>query len=373
MDTTPDKTIVTLMKGIKTHESSGNYTQAPETAGTSLGGAYMYQKPTWQQYAKDTLGDSNLPFTPENQDKVTYYKIKQWKDQGLNPEQIIAKWNPGAGQSYVDMVKKAVVGNTNNKSTTQNTPMPQSATTTPQEQDKSTPGYSSGQHSPERIAQYQDEQKIYDKEAKNANSTSGILGNTIKGVGDNLTFGGATQLGSELGTGYAKDYNKLKGLVGSQDNSKYIPDMSLGKTTAGLAKTAAGVLSTAGGAGELKGLIKGGSSFLEAPVVKDLIDSPRIKMTMSQFRALPIDEQYNNLYQVTKGASEYTKAKMIPIFKQMLEEAPNLQSKIVPGIFNLLKTSGKGLLDLAKWGGAVELLRGGQDVKGLLGLNDLTR
>jgi len=98
-----DPQAVAMVRAIRLQESSNNYNAPKEKAGTSLGGGYQYQEPTWRQYAKEILGDENAEFTPENQDKVTYGKVKQWKDQGLQPKDIAHKWNPG-DPSYPDLV-----------------------------------------------------------------------------------------------------------------------------------------------------------------------------------------------------------------------------------------------------------------------------
>lgn len=353
MDNTPDKGIVTLMKGIKTHESGGNYNQAPETAGSSLGGAYMYQKPTWQSYAKDTVGDANLPFTPQNQDKVTYLKIKQWKDQGLNPEQIISKWNPGAGQSYVDMVKKAITGNSNQSNTstqstgngTHNTP------TIPQNFDEylkqnqsgtQTPQYTTPQHSPERIAQYQAEQQGLDKKAKDANSFGNIANDTIQGIGDNLSFGGASTLGNQLGTGFAKTTNQIRGLLGGTDNSKYMENMDFGKTTAGLAGTLGGILSVAGGSGELKGIM-GAKSAMQAPEVVNALQNTLGKgETIANLsRQDAINALGNTLKEMptseVAGKTEQAILKALKELNPTITESKSLVNKLLKGGWDLAK------------------------------------
>lgn len=228
--------------------------------------------------------------------------------------------------------------------------------------------YTNNSHSPERLIQYQAEGQLANKNSQEQNSLSSILGNTVQNIGDNLTFGGASQLGNELGTGFAKTYNQTKGLLGGQDNSQYMPDMSFGNTTGGLLKTLGGIGLTATGTGELNG-VTNGKGIADIPVVKDLIESPRVGLSLGQFRSLPIDEQYNTLVQAVKDADEYTKAKIAPVLQQMLKEAPTIASKILP----VLGKGLKGILNLAKMAGLVELGRGGQDIKGLLGLNNLTQ
>lgn len=92
-----DPQAVRLMKAIRQKESGGNY-KAVGDAGTSTG-AFQYQKETWKRYAKETLGDENALQDKANQNKVTYTKIKKWKDSGWSPEEIAAAWNAGEGRA----------------------------------------------------------------------------------------------------------------------------------------------------------------------------------------------------------------------------------------------------------------------------------
>ncbi len=90
-----DPQAVAMVRALKMQESTNNYNAPKEKAGTSLGGAYQYQAPTWKAYAGEVLGNPNAEFTPENQDKVTYGMVKKWKDSGMQPGEIAHMWNPG--------------------------------------------------------------------------------------------------------------------------------------------------------------------------------------------------------------------------------------------------------------------------------------
>ena len=90
---TLDPSIVNLAKAIAQTESGGNY-NAVGDKGTSQG-AYQFQPQSWKEWAGQYLGDENAQMTPENQDKVAYYKIKDWGSQGYNPDQIASLWNSG--------------------------------------------------------------------------------------------------------------------------------------------------------------------------------------------------------------------------------------------------------------------------------------
>lgn len=97
-----DQDVINLAKAIRDKESKGNF-NAVGDAGTSKGG-YQWQKGTWQEHAKKILGDSNAQMTPDNQNAVAYGMIKNWKDQGLNPAQIAAKWNSGSSTGWENKI-----------------------------------------------------------------------------------------------------------------------------------------------------------------------------------------------------------------------------------------------------------------------------
>ncbi len=84
-----------LAKAIQTHESGGNYGARGASGENS---ASQYTPDTWKAYAKEVLGDENAPLTPDNDNKVIYTKVKNWKDQGRNPAQIASMWNAGEGR-----------------------------------------------------------------------------------------------------------------------------------------------------------------------------------------------------------------------------------------------------------------------------------
>lgn len=93
-----DQDVINLAKAIRQRESGGNF-NAVGDASTSKGG-YQWQESTWKEHAKKVLGDENAPMTPDNQNAVAYGVIKIWKDQGLNPAQIAAKWNSGSEKGW---------------------------------------------------------------------------------------------------------------------------------------------------------------------------------------------------------------------------------------------------------------------------------
>lgn len=98
-----DPSVIALAKAIRQTESNNNFTQ--KGASGEMGG-YQWMPGTWQTHAKNVLGDPNAAMTPENQNAVAYVTLKQWKDQGLNPAQIAAKWNSGSEAGWENKVGK---------------------------------------------------------------------------------------------------------------------------------------------------------------------------------------------------------------------------------------------------------------------------
>ncbi len=91
-----------MAKAIRDTET-GN--RAVPGATGELASRYQFMPATWKAGAAKYLGDSNAPVTLENENKVAYSKIKDWKDQGLNPGQIAAAWNAGPGSLKNDAWK----------------------------------------------------------------------------------------------------------------------------------------------------------------------------------------------------------------------------------------------------------------------------
>lgn len=114
-----DATADDIANAIKQVESGGNYNAK---GGSGENGAYQFMPSTWAEWSKDyasqVLGQSvgNMKMTPENQDAVARWKIQSWLDQGLNAEQIAAKWNSGSETGW-----EAKIG-TNSKGVAYNVP-----------------------------------------------------------------------------------------------------------------------------------------------------------------------------------------------------------------------------------------------------------
>ncbi len=92
-----DPKVVKVVRTIRKLESGGH--SDPYNAVGDNGqarGAYQFNEAKgrgWKMYAKEFLGDENADMNPANQNKVAYYQVKKWKDQGLQPDEIDALWN----------------------------------------------------------------------------------------------------------------------------------------------------------------------------------------------------------------------------------------------------------------------------------------
>jgi len=100
-ETQMDQDVINLAKSIRQTESGGNFS-AKGASGES--GAYQWMPDTWKAHAQEALGNPNAEMTPSNQNAVAYTVIKKWKDQGLNPAQIAAKWNSGSETGWENKV-----------------------------------------------------------------------------------------------------------------------------------------------------------------------------------------------------------------------------------------------------------------------------
>lgn len=118
-----DPKVVKVMRAIRQVESSGGDYNAVGDDGDAHG-AFQYNErtgPGWSNLTTKYLGDPNAPMDRTNQNKVTYMRIKEWKDQGRDPEEIAALWNgaskdPQTGRyvynkpAYGEEFRKALLG-----------------------------------------------------------------------------------------------------------------------------------------------------------------------------------------------------------------------------------------------------------------------
>lgn len=99
-----DQNVVALMHAVRDVETpSGN---AVAGASGELPSRFQYTSGTWKGVAQKYLGDANAPLNAANENKATYLRFKDWKDQGYKPYQIAAMHNAGEGRpdAYKDNV-----------------------------------------------------------------------------------------------------------------------------------------------------------------------------------------------------------------------------------------------------------------------------
>ncbi len=90
-----DPGVVKVMKAIKQVETGGHKDPWNAVGDLDRGvsrGAYQFNKDNYANWAKQYGVDPN-DFSPTAQNKVAYSRIKEMKDQGLQPEEIAARWN----------------------------------------------------------------------------------------------------------------------------------------------------------------------------------------------------------------------------------------------------------------------------------------
>jgi len=87
-----DQDVVNLAKAIRQVETGNN--PKPGASG-ELPSRYQFMPATWRTLAKKHLGDENAKLSLENENRVAYTQIKEWKDSGYKPDQIASMWNSG--------------------------------------------------------------------------------------------------------------------------------------------------------------------------------------------------------------------------------------------------------------------------------------
>ena len=100
---TVDRDALNLTRAIAASES-GDPTGKPNYNSSGKSGehgAYQWMPGNFEAGAREA-GLNPADFSPENQDKVAYYQIKKYKDQGLQPWEIASIWNSGSKDNWKD-------------------------------------------------------------------------------------------------------------------------------------------------------------------------------------------------------------------------------------------------------------------------------
>lgn len=368
-------------------------------AGTSKG-AYQWQPGNFEAAAKNAGLDPN-DFSPENQDKVAYSEVKAYKDKGYDPGQIASLWNSSSpnnwqnhsgtttinGQKisydtpgYVKGVQKYYEQITGNGSSTSADTAGSDSNQSSDDNSTSTNPNSQGFITSSGISP-----------ASSTSTNTGVLGTNpkdslygkvlnnsvtkgIEGVGNFLTGGGAGELGNEVGTSLATIGDKVKGLLGGQDNSQYLPQVNPGNAIGGGLKSIVGAGTTALGTSSGQGLLgisRAGSALESEPVISELTNyATKTKSAVSDLSAA---EKVNVLTEALSKAEAGTKL----IFTKALQElAPQVMkeagvgsfSELNPTMAKALGLGGKAFKSLLEIAGGISLASGGKKlIKGLLG------
>lgn len=88
-----DLNVVALARAIRYNESRNKYDAKGQSG---EGGAYQFMPSVWKEWAGKYIKDPNAAQTPENQNAVAYLRLKDLKDQGNSPAQILSIWNSGS-------------------------------------------------------------------------------------------------------------------------------------------------------------------------------------------------------------------------------------------------------------------------------------
>ena len=187
-------------------------------------GAYQWMPGNFENAAK-TYGLDPNDFSPMNQDKVAYAQIKAYKDKGYDPGQISSLWNSGSPDNWQNH------SGTNKQGVKYDTPAYVNKVKQNYTQLKGqTPSPDVSQETP---SQPTDNKDLMQK--------TGDVVNTI--------FPGK-ETGQAIGTLGGLAYEKLKGMFGGQDNSKYY-DTSAPTPLQVAGDVAQGALTVAPGLGEV--------------------------------------------------------------------------------------------------------------------------
>ena len=336
-----DPKVVKVMKAIRQVESGAE--KDPYNAVGDNGdahGAYQFNEktgPGWKNLAKQYLDNENAPMDKGNQNQVAYKRIKEWKDQGRQPEEIAALWN-GA--------KKTADG----KYTYNN----------PEYGNEFRQALGVGQQSNiSGMSQYQTPQGLFPQSQTQTQTPEipapevkkeGFLSNhpIIKGVADAT---GVTGLGKGISqaiffkTKEGKEIQKLfdEGKISLDEYNKIIGGgvasggeiFGSGAQTAATIAMAPGLLKT--GAGLIKGSLSSGKA-LSSPLIGEALNIP-----YPTFAKLSSAAKLDALASSLKGASAQNRL----ILNQAIQEIEPAAKALVglkPGLLYKLGKNAPGLL-----------------------------
>jgi hypothetical protein len=345
-----DNDVINLAKSIRQTESGGDF-NAEGASGES--GAYQWTPNTWKAHAQQALGDSKAPMTPSNQNAVAYTVIKGWKDKGLNPAQIAAKWNSGSETGWENKV------GTNDKGVHYDVPKYVKSVTDAYQTIKNGGQVRIDPNNPSSVQPTDTTKpKFYGQQTDTStnqdptapghvieNLGKGDYGNAIqsgvRNIGSFLTFGGSEQLGKGISSPVAVAGEKIKGLFGGKDNSKYVEPqteeeksqvISGGLKTAGsIAALAATPFAVSKGAGLMSKVF---GSTLEPEVANQVLSKTGIPLKV--FNTLSKTEKLNALGEALKGAQAGDALNIVKAMDK-LKPGAGLLNKVMSKGFGALK------------------------------------
>jgi len=357
---TLDKDVINIAKAIRQSESGGDF-KAKGKSGEY--GAYQFTPDTWKaQASKYGITVPIEQATPQQQNEVAYRKIKEWKDSGKNVGQVASMWNAGEAEPDAYTGKFGVTTKThkagdpsvgvNKFGAKYDVPAYAKSVATAYQTLKRGGQAGMDPKNPSAVQPDLTKDTIVASETPEAPSANtGLLGTNpndslygkildnkfsrlVAGAGNALSFGGAKQLGEQVGSSIAGITEKTKGLLGKEDNSKYIPEAQFGETVKGTGKvlgSVAGLALTGTRAG--RGLIMkaiGKGPALESPEVVKILKASgatnreqAISRLTAYLRNAPIDKVG------VGGKTEQMVLKAIQELNPTLVEKTSLVKKLI--------------------------------------------
>lgn len=361
--------------------------------GTSHG-AYQWQPGNFESAAKEA-GLDPTDLSPENQDKVAYYQVKKYKDEGYQPAQIASLWNSGSpdnwqnhsgttvinGKSisydtpaYVQGVKSyynELSGNQNTSSGNNN--QQPSSTGTPTSDDQ---GYITSANLP-IIPDQQQRQQLesagqpisINPDKSQPSFVGGLIRDTVTPfarAATNLIHAGQIVSGHTLTEPLSNSYLGNVSSIGTNPNKTFGGNLL---DALGSGVSIAGTLEGAdAGVGALGGLLKG-TDVLASPAVETAMKG--FNIPMEEFNGLSNAEKLNALTEASKTATATNKIVLQQAIDKVtpaaVKEAGGVVkfSKLYPGTAKALgllksgaKLAGAGILGIAGLGEGKKILGG---------------
>lgn len=370
-----DPTVVNLAKAIRQTESGGNF-NAKGQSGEH--GGYQYTPDTWSAVAPKYGITSKLEeATPQEQNAVTYNRIKEWKDSGKNVTQIASMWNAGEGEpdaytgkfgkdtgshkagdpsrginsygakydvpAYAESVSKAYLALKNGQNVQQDPNNPSSVV--PPQTDASQPTF---YNEPQTTDLHTGAVGTNPNDSLWGKILDNSLTRGLQKGADFLTAGGVSALSDETGKALNYAYQTGKDALTGSDNAKDTEAPDPGKAFVGTVKTLAGVGSLAS-----IGIARGAISA--ANKAKEVLVNPKtvsvLKTILPGFEKMSATEVYDGLSnaKVTGHEANVVAKALEEILPKYIQENPELFSYFernpkIATTLGFAKTGGKWVL-----------------------------